>query len=199
MPIHPARPHVLVRSHTDGDSFEEMGNSMTDARANQERIEAVSCRSVPFLTGEEMFTAWIPDGLGWMTHVIGDVRKALKRSVKRVILARWCAFSRQGDTSRHNPDGTAHLCKLVRGQSSSVLLRFSVLALCQWLPSGRHHGRIHRETNERSAAGAARHARSRVTRPRSMPFCVPPVGRFSSQRPSAHAPWLRKRLRVSLG
>jgi hypothetical protein len=49
------------------------------------------------------------------------------------------------------------------------------------------------------AAGVARHARWRVTRPRSMPFCAPPVGGFSSQRPSAHTPWLRKRLRVSLG
>jgi hypothetical protein len=40
---------------------------MADARASQERVEAVSRRSVPFLTGEEMFTAWIPDGLGRMT------------------------------------------------------------------------------------------------------------------------------------
>ena len=139
-----------IRSHTDGDSFEEVGNSMADTRANRERVEAVSCRSVPFLTGEEMFTAWIPDGLGRMTHVIGDVRKALKRSVKRVILARWCALPRQGDTPRHNPDGTAHLCKLVRAKSSSALLRFAVLALCQWLPSGRYHGRIHHEPKERS-------------------------------------------------
>jgi hypothetical protein len=83
-----------VRSHTGGDSFEEKGNSMADARANLERADALHYVSVPFLTGEEMFTAWIPDAQGRMVHVIGDVRKALKRSVKRQILDRWCILPR---------------------------------------------------------------------------------------------------------
>jgi hypothetical protein len=39
-----------VRSHTGGDSFEEKGNSMADARANRERVDALHCESVPFLT-----------------------------------------------------------------------------------------------------------------------------------------------------
>ena len=131
-----------IYSHTDGDSFEERGNSLADARANSERIGALSCESLPFLTGEELFTAWIPDAQGHMYHVIGDVRRELKRSVKRQIMTRWCAFPHQGVTAKTNPDGVAVLCKLVRGQSSSSLLRFTVLALCQWLPTGRYHGRI---------------------------------------------------------
>jgi hypothetical protein len=139
-----------VRSHTGGDSFEEKGNSMADARANLERVAALHYESVPFLTGEEMFTAWIPDEQGRMVHVIGDVRQALKRSVKRRILNRWCDLPHQGATPRTNRDGAALLSKLVRGQSSSALLRFTVLALCQWLPSGRYHGRIHNEDKARS-------------------------------------------------
>jgi hypothetical protein len=139
-----------VRSHTNGSSFEEKGNAMADVRANSERVEALNCESVPFLTGEEMFTAWIPDTRGRMGHVIGDVRKALKRSVKRKILDRWCALPHQGLTPKTNPDGAVLLCKLVRGQSSSALLRFAVLALCQWLPSGRYRGRQRREDKLRS-------------------------------------------------
>ena len=139
-----------IRSHTGGASFEERGNSMADARANSERVSALSCESVPFLTGEEMFTAWIPDSRGRMCHVIGDVRRELKRSVKRQIMTRWCALPLQGLTPKTNPDGAALLSKLVRAKSSSTLLRFTVLALCQWLPSGRYHGRIHRDGKERS-------------------------------------------------
>ena len=139
-----------VRSHTGGDSFEEKGNSMADVRANLERADALHCESVPFLTGEEMFTAWIPDARGRMVHVIGDVRQALKRSVKRRILNRWCGLPRQGATPKTSPDGAALLSKLVPGQSSSELLRFTVLALCQWLPSGRYHGRIHHDDKARS-------------------------------------------------
>ena len=84
------------------------------------------CRSVPFLTGEEMFTAWIPDERGRLYHVIGDVRKALKRSAKRAILRQWCGLERQGETARANPDAIVQLCKLVRAQLSSELLRFAV-------------------------------------------------------------------------
>ena len=69
-----------IRPHTGGASFEERGNAMADARANSERADAELCKSVPFLTGEEMFTAWIPDARGRMGHVIGDVRRQLKRS-----------------------------------------------------------------------------------------------------------------------
>jgi hypothetical protein len=115
-----------------------------------ERAEAVSYKSVPFLTGEEMFTAWIPDAQGRMVHVIGDVRKALKRSVKRQIMADWCALPHQGATAKTNPDGATLLSKLVRGQSSSELLRFTVLALCQWLPSGRYQGRQRNDDKSRS-------------------------------------------------
>jgi hypothetical protein len=139
-----------VRSHTNGDSFEAKGNALADVRANSERVEALHYKSVPFLTGEEMFTAWIPDTRGRMTHVIGDVRKALKRSVKRRIMHQWCALPHQGLTPKTNPDGAALLCKLARGQSSSELLRFTVLALCQWLPAGRYRGRQRREDKARS-------------------------------------------------
>jgi hypothetical protein len=85
-----------------------------------------------------------------MVHVIGDVRQALKRSVKRRRLNRWCDLPHQGATPKTNRDGAVLLSKLVRGQSSSELLRFTVLALCQWLPSGRYHGRIHKDDKARS-------------------------------------------------
>ena len=60
-------------------SFEEVGNALADTRANMERVAAVSTESEPFLTGEEMFTAWLADDTGRIFHIIGDVRKALRR------------------------------------------------------------------------------------------------------------------------
>ena len=133
-----------IRSHTDGDSFEEKGNALADARANLERAAAVAQESEPFLTGEEMFTAWLADRTGRMVHIVGDVRRALRRWARGEIKMRWCRLARQGATPATNPDGAMHLSKLVRGESSSELLRFAVLSLCQWLPTGRHHTRIHR-------------------------------------------------------
>jgi hypothetical protein len=133
-----------VRSHTGGTSFEEVGNALADARANAERIAAVSLESEPFLTGEEMFTAWLADSTGRMVHVIGDVRRALRRWARGETKQRWCRLPRQGETPATNPDGTLHLCKLVRSESSSSMLRFAVLALCQWLPTGRYHSRVRR-------------------------------------------------------
>jgi hypothetical protein len=130
-----------VRSHTGGTSFEEVGNALADERANLEREAAVSIESEPFLTGEEMFTAWLADDTGRMVHVIGDVRKALRRWAKAETKRRWCRLPHQGETPATNPDGTMHLCKLVRGESSSSMLRFAVLALCQWLPTGRSRTR----------------------------------------------------------
>ncbi len=139
-----------VRSHTDSVSFEAVGNRLADRRANAERVRAQGCESESFLTGEEMFTAWMPNEWGSWTHIMGDVRRALKRTAKQVIMRRWCRQERQGDTPRANPDGTAWLCKLVRAESSSALLRFAVLALCQWLPTGRYHGRIRGEEKHQS-------------------------------------------------
>jgi exonuclease III len=131
-----------VRSHTGGTSFEEKGNALADARANAERMAAVSFESEPFLTGEEMFTAWLADSKGRMCHVIGDVRKALRRWIKGEIKRRWCWLPHQGATPATNPDGAMHLCKLVRAELSSSKLRFAVLALCQWLPAGRYRSRV---------------------------------------------------------
>jgi hypothetical protein len=133
-----------VRSHTGGTSFEERDNALADSRANTERIAAVPLVSEPFLTGEEMFTAWLADTTGKMGHVIGDVRKALRRWAKGETKRRWCRLPHQGATPATNPDGAMHLCKLVRGESSSSMLRFAVLALCQWLPVGRYHSRVRR-------------------------------------------------------
>ena len=114
-----------------------------------------------------MFTAWLPNERGPYVHVIGDVRKALKRSVKRAALRRWCAMDLQGRTPAAHPDGTSRLCVLVRRLRSSTLLRFAVLALCEWLPSGRYHGRIRREDKNESgrwscpSCPAVRHETSR--------------------------------------
>ena len=112
-----------IRSHTNGDSFEEKGNALADVRANQERRAASSFSSEPFLTGEEMFTAWLPNDRGRYVHVIGDVRKALKQSVKRAALRRWCAKDLQGRTPAAHPDGASRLCVLIRRLRSSTLLR----------------------------------------------------------------------------
>jgi hypothetical protein len=133
-----------VRSHTGGTSFEEKGNALADARANAERIAAEPLESEPFLTGEEMFTAWLADSTGRMCHIIGDVRKALRRWAKNETKQRWCRLPHQGATPATNPDGTMHLCKLVRAELSSSMLRFAVLALCQWLPVGRYRSRVRR-------------------------------------------------------
>jgi exonuclease III len=133
-----------VRSHTGGTSFEEEGNALADARANAERIAALPLESEPFLTGEEMFTAWLADSKGRMCHIIGDVRKALRRWAKGETKQRWCRQPHQGATPKSNPDGAMHLCKLVRGELSSSMLRFAVLALCQWLPVGRYRSRVRR-------------------------------------------------------
>jgi ribonuclease HI len=133
-----------VRSHTGGSSFEERGNALADARANAERIAAVSRESEPFLSGEEMFTAWLADSTGRMCHVIGDVRKALRRWARHETKQRWCRLPHQGATPATNPDGAMHLCKLVRAELSSSMLRFAVLALCQWLPTGRYRSRVRR-------------------------------------------------------
>ena len=65
-------------------------------------------------------------------------------------MTNWCALPRQGATPKTNPGGVARLGKLVRGQSSSELLRFTVLALCQWLPCGRYQGRMHNDDKSRS-------------------------------------------------
>jgi exonuclease III len=139
-----------VRSHTSSVSFEATGNRLADRRANAERVRALECTSEPFLTGEEMFTAWTPNEWGGWTHVMGDVRRALKWMAKQTIMRRWCQQPRQGATPRTNTSGTAWLCKLVRAESSSALLRFAVLALCQWLPTGRYHGRIRGEDGDQS-------------------------------------------------
>ena len=66
-------------------------------------------------------------------------------------MKRWCALERQGETPRTSPGAATQLCRLVRDQSSSELLQFAVLALCQWLPTGRYFGRMRRE--DRNSSG----------------------------------------------
>ena len=78
--------------------------------------------SEPFLTGEEMFTAWLADSKGRMCHIIGDVRKALRRWARGETKQRWCRLLHQGATPETNPDGAMHLCKLVRDELSSSML-----------------------------------------------------------------------------
>ena len=132
-----------VFSHTSDSSFFARGNRLADARANDERKKASSKRSVPFLDGEEGFTAWIDTDLG-PCHVIGDLRKELKRWDRQQTLRRWKSLAHQGRCVTSNPGGVTRLCHLVRRQASSKLLRFALLALTEWLPSGRYFARMQR-------------------------------------------------------
>ena len=130
-----------VYSHTESDSFEALGNGQADEVANLARLEAQGAPSKPFLAGEERFTAWIEaDGAQW--HVIGDIRKEMTRWARRRNIDRWTVQKRQGKTASADPLATTVLCAEIRRLRSSKHLRHAVLALCEWLPSGRYHGRM---------------------------------------------------------
>jgi hypothetical protein len=118
---------------------------MTDARAKSEQVDPLLCKSVPFLTGEEKFTAWIPDAQGRMGHIIGDVHRELKRTGKKNDSDSLVCTPAPSGHLRTSPDCAALLSKLARGQLLSELLLFAVLALFQWLPSGRCHRRVRHE------------------------------------------------------
>jgi hypothetical protein len=132
-----------VYSHTESCSVQALGNRKADEQANLARLEAQDTPSKPFLTGEERFTAWIEtEGLRW--HVIGDIRKEMTSWSRRQTVDSWSTQARQGRTALADPQATVTLCAEIRRLRSSKHLRFAVLALCEWLPSGRYHGRMMR-------------------------------------------------------
>jgi hypothetical protein len=144
-----------------------------------------------------MFTAWLPNDRGRYIHVIGDVRKALKQSVKRPALRRWCAKDLKGGTPAAHPDGASRLCVLIRRLRSSTLLRFAVVALCEWLPSGRYYGRIRREDKNKSGrwscppCPATGHETSRHA------ILCPSRRRILPPHPSGRGSWLKVRRKAA--
>jgi hypothetical protein len=136
-----------VRAHTGGSDFASVANDLADRRANEERTRAAALGvwGKPYLYNEEQVIPYIT----WpqrtrATHVIGDVGAACREWAYRQLYLQWSdpALTRQGRTARASSYAeTLQLCKVIRRHQDSDAMHDLLLALCEWFPSGRSHGR----------------------------------------------------------
>ena len=136
-----------VRAHTGGSDFASVANDLADRRANEERTRAAALGvwGKPYLYNEEQVIPYIT----WpqrtrATHVIGDVGAACREWAYRQLYLQWSdpALTRQGRTARASSYAeTLQLCRVIRRHQDSDAMHDLLLALCEWFPSGRSHGR----------------------------------------------------------
>jgi ribonuclease HI len=150
-------PLVLlhVRSHTKESSRNSQGNDLADILANEARRRYAFTKFPPFLLFESPFVFWrmsdrpstsclyTPPALSALrlglrsinaTHIVGNIRKELKRGVRGYILQRWANQPSQGRLARLYPDGVMAQLDFVRKEGNPWLLSFFMMASCSWLP-----------------------------------------------------------------
>jgi hypothetical protein len=136
-----------VRAHTGGSDFASVANDLADRRANEERTRAAALGvwGKLYLYNEEQVIPYIT----WpqrtrATHVIGDVGAACREWAYRQLYLQWSdpALTRQGRTARASSYAeTLQLCRVIHRHQDSDAMHDLLLALCEWFPSGRSHGR----------------------------------------------------------
>lgn len=122
-----------VRSHTGGNSFEELGNQAADRVAKW----ALSNTSLPILEppAEETFVLFLND-----VQVTGDPIHALRTHCCDLSLKSWQTLKTQGRLAREDGEGVLKQASIARSLASDYncgdVWVFYVHLVCDWLPVG---------------------------------------------------------------
>ena len=140
------RPHsvqlIHVRSHTGGDDRCSRLNDVADTLANEGRgVSAVM--NIADLETRPAQLIMLCSG-----RVYGSYKGAMQRQVEGRLLKQWRALEHQGRLLRDCEGGALTLIKSAVVERDSRLVRFLILACCEWLPTerrlyvaGKDHGR----------------------------------------------------------
>jgi hypothetical protein len=120
-----------MRAHTEGSSYEQKANKQADWVANNARREAETMDSLPnYLWNEEQVIFIINN-----THIIGDVRKEVKRQFVHKEIQDWTRHKHQGKLITDMGTDVINLFQLVRTWNNSEALAIVLQSVTRWWPT----------------------------------------------------------------
>ena len=121
-----------VPSHTGGSDPWSRGNRAADEAANEARRSAEDGEAPYFLWNEERYVFWE----GVSTHITGDIRKVMKRSITQRHYASWEGVQRSGQALRTSGRAAvASQCDQVFRSRDPRRWWFWLSLMCRWLPT----------------------------------------------------------------
>jgi hypothetical protein len=133
-----------VYSHTGGTDRRSALNAVADALANTGRIEAARAPDLCLRAADLDAVPAVLTIHGW-GRVLGSYKAALDKQTRRRLIEKWAALSRQGRILRAAGESVLTLLRSAVRARDPRLVRFLLLACCEWLPTERRLAVAHRD------------------------------------------------------
>jgi ribonuclease HI len=139
-----------VKAHTGNKDIQSQGNAVADRHANAaaEDPDNIGEQTTPFITNESRFIFWTqlkPNQAH--THVIGNIRPAIKKQQENALLAELRKQPKQGAVARAVGPALVRRFTRLRQQRNHGLFMFLLRASAQLLPTPEA---AHRAADQRS-------------------------------------------------